>query len=83
MMQFQDISTGTSMFFDPVLIVGVIPAFAPPPSGVKAEQWIPRAIGAQVLLSGCAPVAVRGDAAKLADEIALEKARARIAPALN
>lgn len=60
MMKFQDLQSGLSIYVDPLPIQAVAPAVAPPPQGIALERYVPRVLGSQLFIAGCAPLVVRG-----------------------
>lgn len=77
MMSFSDLTSRLPLFIDPVLIVGVVPAIAPPEPGIPREQWIPKTIGSQLILSGAERVTVAGQPPAIAADVEKAKAAAR------
>lgn len=78
MLKFQDLQSGLSIYVDPIAIQAVAPAVAPPPTGVRLDQHIPRVLGSQLFIAGCAPLAVRGLPEANQADVANAKAAARM-----
>lgn len=83
MMKFQDLQSGLSIYVEPLAIQAVAPAVAPPPHGITAEQYIPRVMGAQLFIAGCAPLVVRGLPDATSADVAKAKTAARAGVTLN
>jgi len=79
MMKFQDLQSGLSIYVDPLSIQAVAPAVAPPPQGITLDRYVPRVIGCQLLIAGCAPLVVRGSPDTTAEDVGGAKAAARMA----
>jgi len=77
MMSFSDLTSRLPLFIDPLMIVGVVPAIAPPEQGIPREQWIPKTIGSQLILSGAERITVAGLPGTVSASVEKAKAAAR------
>jgi hypothetical protein len=77
MMSFSDLTSRLPIFVDPLMIAAVVPAVAPPEPGIAREQWIPKTIGSQLIISGAERITVAGLPAAISSDVEKAKAAAR------
>jgi len=77
MMKVADLSSGLTIYVDPLAVQAVAPAVTPPPQGIAMKDYIPRVAGSQLFIAGCAPLVVRGMPEQLAAEVRDAKIEAR------